>query len=303
MSRTADSKAEKLSILGIISQKMSDFSLLVKMKLNLWVVFSAIMGYLTASGTEVKITPLLLLAIGGFLVTGASNALNQVLEREFDKQMKRTSNRPLAAGRMSVSEAVFAAGWMSLVGIGCLSLFNPLTGFLGMVSLITYAFIYTPMKRMSPTAVAVGAFPGALPAAIGVIAVDGYISQLAILLFTVQFLWQFPHFWAIGWVGDEDYKKAGFNLMPSKDGKLDASIGKQSLAICLLMTVNAGIGWYLGEFGLFSTMVVASMSLAFGYFGWKLQTEMTRKSALAQMFASFVYLPIVLICIYLDKIF
>ena len=140
--------------------------------------------------------------------------------------MKRTANRPLAAGRMSVSEGVFAAGWMSLVGIGCLSYFNPLTGFLGMVSLISYAFIYTPIetdvaKRRSRS----GHFPEHSQQAIGAVAVDGHLSQLAILLFAVQFLWQLPHFWAIGWVGDEDYKNAGFNLMPSKDGKLDASIG------------------------------------------------------------------------------
>ncbi len=303
MPQTVHSKVEKTTTSGVFSQKMADYQLLVKMKLNLWVVFSAVMGYLAAIGTNIDLGQLLLLAIGGFLVTGASNALNQVLEREYDKQMKRTANRPLAAGRMSVTEAVFAAGWMSLVGIGCLSFFNPLTGFLGMVSLISYAFIYTPMKRMSPTAVAVGAFPGALPAAIGAVAVDGYLSQLAILLFVVQFLWQFPHFWAIGWVGDEDYKNAGFNLMPSKDGKLDASIGQQSWAICLLMAVNAAIGWFLGEFGIFSTIVVAGMSLGFAYFGWKLQIEKSRKAALGQMFASFVYLPVVLIAIYLDKIF
>lgn len=303
MPQTVQSKVEKKPYFAGFSQKMADYSLLVKMKLNLWVVFSAVMGYLAASGSNINFAPLALLSMGGFLVTGASNALNQVLEREFDKQMKRTANRPLAAGRMSVSEGVFAAGWMSLVGIGCLSYFNPLTGFLGMVSLISYAFIYTPMKRMSPTAVAIGAFPGALPAAIGAVAVDGHLSQLAILLFAVQFLWQLPHFWAIGWVGDEDYKNAGFNLMPSKDGKLDASIGQQSWIICLLMVVNAGIGWFLGEFGLFSTIVVAGMSLGFAYFGWKLQHDQSRKAALGQMFASFVYLPVVLIAIYLDKIF
>ncbi len=261
------------------------------------------MAYLTAAGFGVKMGQLALLALGGFLVTSASNALNQVLERDFDRQMRRTANRPLAAGRMSMAEAILAAGLMGLTGIGCLSWFNPLTGFLGMVSLISYAFIYTPMKRMSPLAVVVGAFPGALPAAIGAIAVTGQVTELAVLLFTVQFLWQLPHFWAIGWVSDEDYKNAGFQLMPSKGGALDASIGQQSWAICLLMVANAGIGHVLGEFGWFSTVAVAGMSLGFAWFGWKLQQEKSRKAALGQMFASFVYLPVVLVCIYLDKIF
>jgi heme o synthase len=288
---------------SIFSSKMVDYKLLIKFKLNLWVVFSAVMGYLAAAGKSMDLLSVFLLALGGFLVTGAANALNQILEREFDRQMKRTENRPLAEGRMAVSEAILAAGVMSLVGIGCLSYFNPLTGFLGMVSLISYAFIYTPMKRMSPTAVLVGAFPGALPTMIGVVAFDGKFTGLAMLLFMVQFLWQLPHFWAIGWAADDDYKKAGFQLMPSKDGKLDGSIGRQSWIICLLMVVNALIGYVLGEFGFFSMISVSVLSLAFAWFGWKLEKLQTRKAALAQMFASFAYLPLALIVIFLDKIF
>lgn len=289
------------STISLFQQKLTDYGLLVKFKLNLWVVFSAGMAFLTAAGNQLNGASLALLAIGGFLVTGAANAINQVLEREYDQQMKRTADRPLAAGRMTVSEAIFAAGLMSLAGIACLSSFNALTGFLGMVSLISYAFIYTPMKRMSSLAVAVGAIPGALPVMIGVVAFSGTLTPLAWFLFGVQFLWQFPHFWAIAWATDEDYKRAGFQLLPTKNGQLDGSIGRQSWIFCLLMVVNAATGFLFGEISLNCLVFLSVLSLGFGWFGWNLQQKQTRKAALGQMFASFAYLPLALIAIWIDS--
>ena len=178
----------------------------------------------------------LLLGVGGFLVTGAANALNQVLEKDYDKLMKRTANRPLAAERMTTSTAVLMAGLMCLLGTFCLSAFNAWAGLLGMLSMVLYAFVYTPMKRFSPLAVVVGAIPGALPLMIGCVAVEGYLSGLAIALFAIQFFWQFPHFFAIAWVGDEDYKRAGFNLLPNKKGLLDSSVGTVSYTHLTLPT-------------------------------------------------------------------
>jgi len=161
---------------------------LVKFRLNLTVVFSSVMAYLIAAQGTVDWASVCLLGLGGFLVTGAANALNQVLEKDYDKLMKRTMNRPLAAGRMTISEAVMAAGFMSIFGIGILASFNPWTAFLGTIALMSYAFIYTPMKRVSPIAVLVGAIPGALPMMIGCVAIEGDLTSLAIALFGLMLL-------------------------------------------------------------------------------------------------------------------
>ncbi|MDX1409767.1 MAG: protoheme IX farnesyltransferase, partial [Saprospiraceae bacterium] len=178
-----------------VGQWVADVGILVKFRLTLLVVFSSVMAFAVAAGTITQWFPMLILAIGGFLVAGASNAINQILERDYDKLMERTAIRPVASGRMQVSEAIAIAGLMLLFGIVALALFNPLTAFLGTLSFIIYAFIYTPLKRYSTSAVAVGAIPGAMPALIGCVAFEGTVSWLALVLFGLQFLWQFPHFW------------------------------------------------------------------------------------------------------------
>jgi heme o synthase len=302
MKNLPQTESLKPLIFQIFLKKIVDYGLLVKFKLNLWVVFSAVMGYLVAAKSFGNGFEILMIALGGFLVTGASNALNQILERDFDAQMDRTANRPLAARRMTMQEGILAAGMMSLAGIFCLSFLNSLSGFLGMVSLISYAFIYTPLKRMSPTSVIVGAFPGALPVMIGVVAFDGYVSSLAILLFLIQFLWQLPHFWAIFWLAEEDYRKAGFKLMPVKNGDSTSKIGRHSWQICFLLVLTAFIGFFMNDFGKIALTGVAGLSLGYAWFGFELQKHQNRKAALGQMFASFAYLPLVLILIFLDKI-
>lgn len=206
--------------------KLRDYSLLVKLRLNLTVVFSSVVAYMIAAGEQSSWLAVGILALGGFWVTGAANALNQVLEKDFDKQMKRTADRPLASGRMKMGEAVLAAGFMSLLGVSLLALFNPWTAFLGTLALVSYAFIYTPMKRVGPEAVIIGAVPGALPTLIGCTAAQGELSWLGVALFVAQFLWQFPHFWSIGFLGYDDYHKAGYQLVPHKAGAPDwASVG------------------------------------------------------------------------------
>jgi protoheme IX farnesyltransferase len=289
-------------IFGTFIAKINDYGQLVKFKLNLTVVFSAVMAYLIASNGTASWTGVIVLSLGGFLVTAAANALNQVLERDFDKLMKRTANRPIAADRMSVSEAVMAAGLMCLTGTAFLAMFNTWAGLLGMTSMVLYAFVYTPMKRISPSAVAIGAIPGALPLMIGCVAVQGEITTLAIILFAIQFFWQFPHFWAIAWLGDEDYKKAGFNLLPNKTGQLDKNVGWQAMLYALFLVPIGILPYFLGITSIISAFLIAVISIIYAFFGWNLYKKCTREAAMKLMFSSFFYLPIVLFILYFSKV-
>ncbi len=293
--------AQQISIWANLSQAMTDFGLLVKFRLSVMVLFSALMAYAIAGAGQINWVGFILLAIGGFLVTGASNALNEVLERDYDRLMPRTANRPVATGRMSVSNAVLLAGLMALFGVSILSLFNPLTGFLGMLSLISYAFIYTPLKRSTSLAVAVGAVPGALPLVIGCTAWDGVITPAALMLFAIQFLWQFPHYWAIAWLADEDYKRAGFFMLPSRNGEKNSTTGFLSFLFCVAMLANALLGYWLGFSGPVATLALIALNSFFAWKSWQLYRTCSREAARRQMFASFLHLPLSLIVLLLDK--
>jgi protoheme IX farnesyltransferase len=286
-----------------LGQKVRDYYLLVKLRLTLTVVFSSVMAYLIAAPGAVDFLSLSVLALGGFFVTGASNALNQVLERDYDKLMKRTADRPLAAGRMSVSEAVMAAGLMSLFGISLLALFNPWVAFFGMAALVSYAFLYTPMKRISPLAVLIGAVPGALPTLIGAAAAQGELTMLGFVLFALQFFWQFPHFWSIGWLGHEDYRRAGYRLLPTlEDGRPDRDIARQSFVYALFLLPVVVLPWLLGVSGALSALIAGALTLAYAAFAWRFYARADRAAALALMFYSFVYLPLTLVILFVDKI-
>lgn len=260
------------------------------------------MSYAIVCEGAVSWGAMLLLAVGGFLVTGSANALNQVLERDYDRLMPRTANRPVVTGRMSVSTAVLLAGLMAMFGITMLSVFNPLAGFLGTLSLISYAFVYTPMKRSTPLAVVVGAIPGALPLVIGCVAHEGYISPMAWMLFALQFLWQFPHFWAVAWLADEDYKKAGFYLLPSKNGVKDQTTGLLSFLFCLLMVGSALLSYGLGYVGIWATAVLVTLNVYWARYCWQLYKTCERTAARKQMFVSFMHLPLSLIVLLMDKV-
>lgn len=283
-------------------QKIADYNDLFKIRLNLLVVFSAAMAYLIAVSGNVNWGVFTALCIGGCLVTGAANTLNQVLERDTDKLMTRTANRPLPAQRMKISEAVMIAGFSSLVGIIFLAMINPWTAFLGTLSLILYAFLYTPMKRISPIAVFIGAIPGALPTMIGCVAAQGGLTTLAIVLFGIQFMWQFPHFWAIAWVGHEDYTNAGFRLLPSKNGERDSNVGLQSFFFALMLIAVSLMPYFMGVTGIISAVIVAVIGIIYAGFAWNLYKKCTKEAALKLMFSSFVYLPIALIALVFDKI-
>jgi len=277
---------------------VSDYLELMKIRLSLTVVFSAIMAFLIASAGNFAVVELIILAFGGLLITGAANALNQVLEKDHDLLMTRTQNRPVAAGRMSVSEAVMAAGIMAVGGTILLAFFNPWTALFGMLALLSYAFLYTPMKRVSTAAIAIGAFPGALPVLIGCVAYEGQLTTLSLGLFALQFLWQFPHFAAIGWLGFEDYQKAGYRFVSGKD----RSVGFQSMVYALLLVPVGLIPFFADMTGVVSAILVSVFAIVYAWFGWNLYQKNTRKAALQLMFSSFFYLPLTLIVLFWDKI-
>jgi protoheme IX farnesyltransferase len=282
-------------------QKVEDFKLLVKLRLNLLVVFTSGIGYVIASGSSFSWFNLLILCLGGFLITGAANSLNQVLEKDYDKLMPRTENRPLPTGRMSVSTAVLYAGFMSLAGIFMLAMFNPLTALIGTVSLIIYSFVYTPVKRISSIAVLIGAIPGALPPMIGWVAATGSIESGAIILFAIQFIWQFPHFWAISWLQHDDYKNAGYHLLPSKEGR-DKSTATQVLIYALFLLPITLFTWWIGVAGIVVTVVNLLAALYYIYYAWKLYEQCSMDAAKRLMFSSFFYLPVVMIALLLGAI-
>jgi protoheme IX farnesyltransferase len=259
------------------------------------------MAFFLAAPGSINRTALALLLVGGFLVTSAANALNQALEKDYDKLMKRTADRPVAAGRMAVSEAVLWAGFMSLSGIILLAMLHPMAGFFGTLSLVTYAFIYTPVKRISPIAVAIGAVPGAMPMLIGSVVAEGEITTFALTLFAFQFFWQFPHFWAIGWLGFDDYQRAGFKLLPSINGERDKNTGLQSFIYALPLVFLPFVLLWMGKATFVSAVILAVLGSGFAFLGWKMYRENTREAARSLMFGSFAYLPLVLIVLLIEK--
>ena len=272
---------------------LTDMAALVKFRLSATVVLSSVLAYLIAlGGAGVSAWNIVVLTLGGFLTTAAANVLNELLEKDYDKLMARTSNRPLAEGRLSSSDALLIAGFSSIGGITLLALFNPWTAFLGMVSLISYAFVYTPLKRVGPIAVLVGAIPGALPALIGSAAAEMQITTLGLTLFAIQFFWQLPHFYAIGFLGFADYTKAGFKLVPSIDGEADTrSLGRDAIASTLILLPLGAIPYLLGVTAIWATATVTLLGIAFLYFAVRFYRVPSRESALAMMFFSFAYLP------------
>jgi len=273
-----------------VQSKVKSIMALTKMRLSFLVVISSVSGYLFAKGGFGL--NFWFLILGGYLITGASNAFNQIIERELDKKMPRTAKRPLPTNSLGVNEALIWAVGMAILGAILLFQINFFSGILGIMALCMYVFIYTPMKRFSPWAVFVGAFPGAIPPMLGVVAVEGEFSLLAGIMFLVQFIWQFPHFWAIAWVSDEDYAKGGFSLLPSKGRKdrLSATI----ILISSILLVPAGILPYLFNFtGTVSLIVGLIAGLWFLYITIQFYKTLDDKIARKLMFASFIYLPII----------
>lgn len=299
-----DSKSYNINDQLDLSSAWSDFAQLIKMRLTSLVVFTAVVSYAIAGGLSVSLWSLVLLAVGGFGVAGASNALNQVLEKDFDKMMARTENRPLPAERMTVSTAVMLSGFLCLIGITALSSFNVMAALFGMIAFILYAFVYTPLKRFTRAAVFVGAISGALPMMIGVVAYTGELTELAIALFLVQFAWQFPHFWSIAFLGFEDYKKAGYDFIPTNEvGEMDHSVSVSSFVYATCLVVLSAIMVYLNIIGLIAGLSMALVSLVYLWCSIVFWRNYDTKSAKHLMFTSLIYIPLVLFLLSIDKMF
>jgi protoheme IX farnesyltransferase len=281
--------------------KFSDIVQFTKFRLASLVVLSAALCYLFGA-KEINSDSLVMLIIGGFFVTAASNGFNQIIEKDLDKLMNRTSNRPLPDGRMSLTEAYIISITFGVVGLAILYIWLGLACFLlGLFALASYTFIYTPLKQKTPFAVFVGAFPGAIPPLLGYVAATGRFDIAAWLVFGIQFLWQFPHFWAIAWVLDDDYKKAGFKMLPSKEGR-DKNSAFQIMVYTFSLIPIVLLPYYFHLTGITSTILNIIFGILFSYQSVKLYQDCSLKSAKNLMFGSFAYLPLVQLAMYLDKI-
>ncbi|SFT65484.1 protoheme IX farnesyltransferase [Algoriphagus locisalis] len=286
-----------------VISKFKAYAELIKLRLSALVTFSAVFGYILGDrGVSFGWSGFLGLALGGFLISGASCAANEILERDLDKLMKRTQNRPLPLKLISLQEALWVTSIVAVIGVALLWIFtNPLTTWLGILSMVLYVFAYTPLKRVGPIAVFVGAIPGALPPLLGWTAATGSITHEALIIFGIQFIWQFPHFWAIAWVGDEDYKAAGFKLLPSGGGK-DLNTAIQIMIYTLFLLPLGLLPSYFGLTGMTSGVIATLCGVLFLAQTFSLMQDRSRKSALRIMFGSFLYLPIVQIAYLLDKL-
>tara|TARA_X000000950_G_C13845194_1_gene632006 strand:- start:638 stop:1549 length:912 start_codon:yes stop_codon:yes gene_type:complete len=285
-----------------IGALISDFLQLTKFRLAVSVVFSSVAGYLLAAD-QIQIQVLLGLFFGGFAMVGASNAFNQWIEKDRDALMIRTKNRPLPAGRMNNFTAVTIASVLTILGIIILQYINYKTALFGALSIFIYTCIYTPLKTLTPLAVFVGAFPGAIPFMLGWVAATGSFGIEPGILFMVQFFWQFPHFWAIGWMMDEDYKKAGFKMLPT--GNPDRATAFQIVFYTLWTIIISILPYtrYSGELSLSLSAVVALIIIGgyFLFFALKLMQRKTKEAARKLMYASIAYISLLQIIYVLDK--
>lgn len=285
-----------------ISSKSKAYFELLKFRLSFLVSFSSAFGYILGYQGTFDWNKFALFTLGGFLISGASVTINQILEKKYDAVMNRTSGRPVPTGRVQKTEAIIYTLILAFIGLSLLAYStNLLTIILSVVSLLLYAFVYTPLKRVGPIAVFVGAIPGALPPLIGWVAATGLISHEALIIFGIQFIWQFPHFWAIAWVADEDYKKAGFKLLPG-GGKKDLNTAINIMVYTLFLLPLGLLPSYFGLTGITSGVVATVCGVLFLSQTFLLMKDNSRKSALKIMFSSFIYLPIVQIAYLIDKI-
>ncbi|MDX5417635.1 MAG: heme o synthase [Hymenobacteraceae bacterium] len=284
-----------------MAHKASAYFKLLKFRLSFLVAFSSAIGFILGR-PQTSYLDVALVMLGGMLVTGSANIINQVLEKDLDKLMKRTANRPLPTGQVSVLEAIVLCVVLGLSGLTILALqFNMLAAGLSLLSLILYGFVYTPMKRISPICVFIGAIPGGMPPLIGWVAATGVLGVEAWILFGIQFIWQFPHFWAIAWVLDDDYKKAGFKMLPMTGGK-NLKTAIQIMIYTLLLIPLGLLPMQFGMTGTTSAMVAVVCGVLFLAQTFYLMRTCSKKAAMSIMFGSFLYLPIVQIAFVLDKV-
>jgi len=281
----------------------SEFKTLTKHRLSLSVVFSSLAGYFLGA-TSVNFLTLGLLFFGGYAMVGASNAFNQIIERDLDSLMKRTRNRPLPSGRMSTQNAYVIATSLTLLGLFLLYIINPVTAFFGGVSIFLYVAIYTPLKTKTPLSVFVGAFPGAIPFMLGWVATSGSFGIEPGTLFMIQFFWQFPHFWALGWWLYDDYKSGGFFMLPT--GRRDTGTAVQ-IILYTIWTIAVSVIPFFGitgalQLSLSATILVLLLGGVMLFFAVKLFKRRDTKTAKQLMLASVSYITLIQLVYVIDKI-
>lgn len=282
----------------------ADLKALTKVRLSLSVVFSSLAGYLLGAGVF-SWGVLGLIAVGGYAMVGASNAFNQVIERDLDAKMKRTANRPIPSGRVSPSAGLLVG--MCLGGFGLVALYfiNVKTAAFGAFSMFIYTMVYTPLKVKTPLAVFAGAFPGAIPFMLGWVAATNHFGIEAGALFVIQFFWQFPHFWAIAWLLDDDYKRAGFKMLPN--GKKDSGSALQIMFYIFwtMMAAMVPVYGFTGRLRLSggAAILITCLGLALLYGGWRLYKTQTNRAARSLVLGGIVYITLVQAIYVLDKYF
>jgi len=285
---------------------LKEFKEMTKMGLALSVVFSTLAGYVLAVPDirSINYMTILALAIGGYCMVGASNVYNQIIERELDAKMNRTANRPIASGRVKPTPAFILAVILTLVGIGILYAVNPKTAMFGAISIFLYTSVYTPLKTVTPLSVFVGAFPGAIPFMLGWVAETNNFGIEAGTLFLIQFFWQFPHFWAIGWFLYDDYKRGGFSMLPT--GKKDNKTLTQIILYTIWLIIVSIFPVFNVTGRLYLTPVAAVLVLLAGIWmltaAVKLYKKRTDKAARSLMLVSVTYISLIQIIYVLDKI-
>lgn len=293
--------SKTIFVLQKILMNIRLFLELIKFRLSFLVTFSAVFGFLLSSN-YINYFSLFILIISGFFITGSSIINNQIIEKDSDKLMNRTKNRPLPTNKISSRNALFISLALSIIGLILMVLFlNKLTALLSFLSLIIYTFLYTPLKKVGPIAVFVGAIPGALPPLIGWAASTNDISLEALIIFSIQFIWQFPHFWAIAWVSDDDYKRAGFKLLPN-NGKKNLSTAVNIMTYTMFLIPLGLLPTIFGITGLVSGVVAVVCAILFLIQTLRLIKDYSKTSALRIMFGSFIYLPVVQLTYIFDKI-
>ncbi|HEV8079487.1 MAG TPA: heme o synthase [Chitinophagaceae bacterium] len=284
-----------------LASKVKDYFQLIKFTLSFMVVFSCVVCYLLAPNIKFDLVSVLLLFTAGMLITGSANAINQAVEKDTDALMKRTASRPVASGRMTQNEAFVFAIITGFIGVMIMWYwFNFASAMIGLLSLFLYAFIYTPLKKINSISVLVGAFPGALPCLIGWVAGTNEFSTGGWILFGIQFLWQFPHFWAIAWVAHKDYAKAGFKLLPSKEGPTKFTAA-QTVIYSMLMIPVGMLPYYYKISGITSMWIILVCNLWMVFVSVMLFIKMDVAAAKKVMFSSYFYLMIVLLALLFDK--
>ena len=274
----------------------------MKFRLSATVVFSALIGYLLGT-TTAQLDEVALLLLAGILVTGSANAFNQIVEREYDKLMKRTATRPLPAGNLSITNAIVFASAIGILGLYILQMINMQCSFFGLLSILLYVLVYTPLKRISPISIFIGAFPGAIPILLGWVAATDDFGLAAGILFAIQFCWQFPHFIAISWVLDEEYKKAGFKMMiAGEKGKIPAFV---AIISALLMTLISVIPFLLQihqlKLSVYGAIMILVLGLLFTAKSFQLLQKQTEVVARKVLVNSYLYLPLMQLIYVLDK--